>query len=287
MSAYKSFAVVGAGLIGLPIVGALAAQNVSVIVLSRPGSAAKPVPPGVQIIQVDYEDTAAVSAVFNRHRVDVVLCTVNNAVVGIQRPLADAAKRAGVQLFVPSEYATPTDGQPEGSDNPAGGTGAKNKIAKYLRTVNLPSVRVFTGPFIESIPYLVGYPEQGKVTIVGKGEVPVSVTAVADISGFVAYVLTHLPPFELQNRIFRLEGERIRMNDLGPLFNTSVEHVDRIPGEVGERRTALLKLLDSGAGSTGWDEAHKRERSGDDAAGSGNALWPGHRWKGIKEVLNL
>ncbi|KAJ7016286.1 hypothetical protein C8F04DRAFT_1281964 [Mycena alexandri] len=162
-----------------------------------------------------------------------------------------------------------------------------SKIAKYLRTVNLPSVRIFTGPFIESIPWLVGYLDHGKVRIVGKGEVPVSFTSIADIAGFVAYVLTNLPPSKLENRILRLEGERIRMNDLGVLFKTSVEHVDRIPGEAGEAKTGLLKLLDSGAGSTGWDEAHKRERSGGEAAGSANSLWPGHRWKGIKEVLDL
>ncbi|KAJ7024543.1 hypothetical protein C8F04DRAFT_1239598 [Mycena alexandri] len=120
MSPYKSFAVVGAGQIGLPIVGALAALNVSVIVLSRPGSSAKPVPAGVEIIQVDYDDAAAVfGGVQNGTE-------WTSAGVGSQKSLADAGKRAGAQLFVPSEYAAPTDGQPEGSDNPVGGTGAKN-----------------------------------------------------------------------------------------------------------------------------------------------------------------
>jgi hypothetical protein len=101
--------------------------------------------------------------------------------------------------------------------------------------------------------------------------------------GFVAYVLTSLPPSELQDRIFRLEGERTSLNDLGLQLGTAVEHVDRIEGD--ELKTGLLKLLDSGAGSTGWDEAHKREGSGSDAAGSANGLWPGHSWKSIKEVL--
>ncbi|KAJ7806864.1 hypothetical protein B0H14DRAFT_3091354 [Mycena olivaceomarginata] len=276
MKAYKSFAVVGAGTIGLPIIGALATQNVSVVLLSRPGSPPKTVPSGVKVIQVDYNDATAVAAVLTRHRVDVLLSTT---------ALVDAAKLSGAQLFVPSEYATPTDHQPPGTDNPLGGTGTKNRIAEYARSVGVPSLRVFTGPFTEGIPWLLVLAEHGKIIAVGKGEAPVSFTAVPDIAGFVAYVLTSLPPSELQDRIFRLEGERTSLNDLGLQLGTAVEHVDRIEGD--ELKTGLLKLLDSGPGSTGWDEAHKREGSGNDAAGSANELWPGHSWKSIKEVLQL
>ncbi|KAJ7306923.1 hypothetical protein DFH08DRAFT_901385 [Mycena albidolilacea] len=285
MKAYKSFAVVGAGTIGLPIIGALAAQNVSIVLLSRPGSPPKTVPSGVKVIQVDYNDATAVAAVLTRHRVDVVLSTVNIAGLGSQTALVDATKLSGAQLFVPSEYATPTDHQPPGTDNPLGGTGTKNRIAEYARSVGVPSLRVFTGPFTEGIPWLLGLAEHGKIIAVGKGEAPVSFTAVPDIAGFVAYVLTSLPPSELQDRIFRLEGERTSLNDLGLQLGTAVEHVDRIEGD--ESKTGLLKLLDSGAGSTGWDEAHKREGSGSHAAGSANGLWPGHSWKSIKEVLQL
>jgi hypothetical protein len=97
------------------------------------------------------------------------------------------------------------------------------------------------------------------------------------ISGFVAYVLTTLPPSELENRIFRLEGERKSLNDLGALFKTgtSVKHVENITGEAGEIKTSLLTLFDSGADSSGWDAANKVEGSGTNinAAGSANA-WP-------------
>jgi hypothetical protein len=70
-------------------------------------------------------------------------------------------------------------------------------------------------------------------------------------------------------------------------FKTSVEHVDTISGEAGDVKTGYSKLLSSGAASTGWDEANKSERSGSETAGSANELWPGHRYKKIKEVLNL
>ncbi|KAJ6481675.1 hypothetical protein C8R45DRAFT_1150579 [Mycena sanguinolenta] len=301
MVLFKSFAVVGAGTIGLPIINALAARGVSVVLLSRPGSPTKTLPPSVKVVHVDYNDATAVAEVFKRHRIDVVLSTVAIPGLAGQTSLVDGAKLAGVHLFVPSEYATPTDSQPPGTDNPFGGTGTKDRIAstvmdlssriEYRRTfqniynLSTPSFTVQTGPFTEGIPRLLGYAEHGKIVVVGKGEAPVSFTAVPDIAGFVAYVLTSLPPSELQDRIFRLEGDRTSLNDLGVQLNIPVVHVDRIEGD--KLKTGLLKLLDSGAGSTGWDEENQREKTGRDAAGSGNALWPGHSWKSIREVLNL
>ncbi|KAF8169000.1 hypothetical protein K438DRAFT_1730376 [Mycena galopus ATCC 62051] len=284
MKPYKSFAVVGAGTVGLPIIRALATRNVSVLLLSRPGSPTKTLPSGVKVVHIDYNDATAVAALFNEHKIDVVISTVAIAGLVGQTSLVDAAKLSGVQLFVPSEFAAPTDSQPPGTNNPIGGTGAKNMIAEYSRSVGLPSLRIFTGPFTEGIPYLLGY-STGQLVIVGKGEVPVSFTAVPDIAGFVAHVLTSLAPSKLDDHIFRLEGERTSLNDLGVQLNVPVKHVDRIDGE--EAKTGLLKLLDSGAGSTGWDEENQREKTGSDAAGSGNAFWPGHSWKSIKEVLNF
>jgi hypothetical protein len=79
------------------------------------------------------------------------------------------------------------------------------------------------------------------------------------------------------------------LNDLGALFKTgtSVEHVENITGEAGEIKTSLLTLFDSGTGSSGWDAANKMEGSGSNAAGSVDALWPGHQWRTIEEVHNL
>lgn len=124
MSSYKSFAVIGAGAIGLPIAGALAAaKDVSVVLLSRPGSSAKTVPSSVKVVQVDHNDAAAVAAVFKEHKVDVVLSTITTAASAAQKSLVDAAKLASVKLFVPSEYGLPTVGYNDGP------MGEKNQIA--------------------------------------------------------------------------------------------------------------------------------------------------------------
>ncbi|KAJ7777323.1 hypothetical protein B0H16DRAFT_1683976 [Mycena metata] len=279
MSAYKSFAVVGGGKVGLPIVNALAAKNVSVILVSRPGSSAKTVPPGVKVVEVDTSDAAAVAAVLKEHKVDVVVSTINMLGVPGQKLFVDGAKEAGVKLFVPSEFGMPTDGEREGF------FAAKNEIAAYLKTVGIPSARIFTGHFTEFIPWLVGYAGTKKIHVVGKGEAPVSFTSVPDIAGFTAHILTTLPPSELEDRIFRIEGERISLNGLGPLFDAPVEHVDEITDD--KIKTMLLGVTDTGAASTGWDGVNKREGTGSDAAGSANALWEGHQWKTIKEVHKL
>ncbi|KAJ7677370.1 hypothetical protein B0H17DRAFT_1334356 [Mycena rosella] len=257
MSTYKSFAVVGGGTVGLPIVRALAAQHVSVVLLFRPESATKPVPPGVQVAKVDYNDAPAVAAVFKEHKVDVVLSTLGLRAAGAQKPLVKATKLADVKLFAPSEYGMPTDSYTEGF------LGEKKQIAgerihRDLKAAGIPSVRFYTGTFIENVPSLVGYPEHGKVQIVGKGETPVSFASIADIAGFFAHVLTTLPPSELENQVFRLEGHRASLNELGALFKTSVEHEDHIAREGGFN---LWAVLDSGEGSTGWDEATKSEGS--------------------------
>lgn len=100
-------------------------------------------------------------------------------------------------------------------------------------------------------------------------------------------MLTTLPPSELVNSIFRLEGDRLSLNDLATQLKATVEHVAYIDGATGPFRTYLFGILDSGAGSTGWDEATKTEGSGINGAGSSNALWPGHHWRTAKEVLNI
>ncbi|KAJ7352397.1 hypothetical protein DFH08DRAFT_858788 [Mycena albidolilacea] len=281
MSVYKSFAVVGGGAIGLPIVNALAAKNVAVILLSRPGSAQKTVPSGVQIVQVDLTDAAAVAAVFKEHRVDVVLSTVTTTATAAQKSLVDAAKLAAIKLFLPSEYGFVTEGHAEGL------LAAKDHIAAHLKSAGIPSTRIYTGLFIEYIPWLVDYSSGSKIKVIGKGEAPLSVTSVADIAGFVAHVLTTVPPSELENRSLRLEGERTSLNDLAVQLKTSVERVDSIGGEGGEFKTALQLNIGSGGGSTGWNVVNKVEGTGSNAAGSGNALWPGHQWQSIKEVLKL
>ncbi|KAJ7881556.1 hypothetical protein B0H14DRAFT_3106024 [Mycena olivaceomarginata] len=268
MSSYKSFAVIGAGALG----SAFAAQNLPVVVLA---------PPCTRLATVDTSDAAAVAAVFKEHTVDVVLSTVTGHAIGAQKSLIEAAKAATIKLFVPSEYGVPTEGLNEGI------WAEKNQIAKQLKSAGIPSLRIYNGLFTEYIPWLFVNAEAKKIHIVGKGEAPLSATALPDVAGFVVHVLTTLPSAELEIKIFRIKGDRTKANDLGALFKTAVEYVTEIPGEMGDIKTIMATELDSGLGSTGWSVVTKSEGTGDAAGSSANKLWPGHHWKTIKEVHGL
>ncbi|KAH7921159.1 NAD(P)-binding protein [Leucogyrophana mollusca] len=288
-STFKSFAVVGAGnTIGIPIVHALLSHSVPVVVLTRPSSS-KELPAAATIAPVDYFDVGAVSRILKAHKVDVLVSALGFEGFPAQKPLADACKEAGVKLFVPSEFGMPTEGGTDGM------LLSKSQTAStaHLRSIGLPSLRLYNGLFQEWIPWVAAVEETGKFIILGKGESPVSFTAISDVAGFLAYVLTTLPPSKLSNVVFRIEGERGSMSDISKLYSKSgkapVEYVDKFPHTnqipAAEFREYLQKRFDMGAGSTGWDVVAGKE--GDEPAGSANALWEGHRWKSVKETLGL
>ncbi|KAF8125916.1 hypothetical protein K438DRAFT_2147935 [Mycena galopus ATCC 62051] len=289
------------GNIRLPVISALATKNVAVILLARPSSSAKAIPLGT----------------YGRR---------GNLHYSRQKPLVDAAKLAA-KLFVPSEYTMPSRGHTEGifgvknemtgqdlSIHPMVQTGlfpyltANCKILGHFvsstsgalaacedwllrAAVNGSSGGDAPSSFMTSILQLAGnlslflQPESipqsglnspcfsltiptGAKSVVAKGETPI-------IPGFAAHASTTLPPSELNNCILRLEGDRSTLNDLTVLFKTSVEHLP----------------VDTGAGSTCWDEVQleKVEGTGENAAGSAltNALWPGHQCQTIKDLHKL
>ena len=76
--------------------------------------------------------------------VDVVISAVSGAPDGIQsqKILADAAKAAGVKIFAPSEFGTP-------SAKPEGGVALKKQIRDHLQEIGLPYAILYTGPFAD------------------------------------------------------------------------------------------------------------------------------------------
>ncbi|KAJ7747684.1 hypothetical protein DFH07DRAFT_747718 [Mycena maculata] len=173
MSTHKSFAVIGAGTLGLPILSVLATQNVSIVLLSRKGvDTSKTLPTSVQVA---IASTTLVTAVFTKHKVDTVISTVTSAAVPMQTVLADAVKSMGVKLFMPSEFGMATEAQPHSP---------KNKVVEHIKSVGLPYARFFASghSFIKFIPWLTPVSDS-KITIMGSGEVPLSFTSIGDVSG--------------------------------------------------------------------------------------------------------
>lgn len=65
--------------------------------------------------------------------------TISSTVVEQQMTIAKAAKAVGVKLFVPSEYGIDTDDAKDGVFL------AKKQLSEFLREIDLPYVKIFTG----------------------------------------------------------------------------------------------------------------------------------------------
>ncbi|KAH7921244.1 NAD(P)-binding protein [Leucogyrophana mollusca] len=285
MSTYTSFAVAGAGNVGIPIVKALLERGARVLVLTRSSSSnpkALSEHPNLKVASVEYTDRAGLSTLLRDHKVEVFVSAVSylGGALDAQRPLADAAKDADIKLFVPSEFGVPSEGATEGVSS------VKARFAAYLKSLGIPSLRLYNGLFQEYIPWVGIVPETGKFHILGKGETPVSFTSVPDVAGFLAHVLTTQSPTKLADVQLRIEGQRVSLNDIVRLYGGTVPavYVDSIPG-TDPVRAFLQGEFERGAGSTGWDP--KLEKDNDQLAGSANGLWDGHEWATVKETLKL
>ncbi|KII86369.1 hypothetical protein PLICRDRAFT_177919 [Plicaturopsis crispa FD-325 SS-3] len=284
MSVYRSIAVFGAGTLGTHVIQALATEkDASVLVVLRAGGTARTLPDGVKSVTADYANSAELTKILRQHKTEVVVSLVGYPGFGWQKDLALAAKEAGASLFVPSEFGMPTEGQTVEHIR------LKDETVEYLKSIDLPFTRYYTGTFSEWLPWLVALKETGKYNIVGKGETPFTTTALSDIGGFVAYTLTHLPPAQLANATFRIQGARTTLLEISKLFEGQypVVHVDAIPGDIPhtEFRTGLQRIIELGMGSTAW--VPKENKEGPEAGDSSNKLWPGHVWKDVKTSLDL
>jgi saccharopine dehydrogenase-like NADP-dependent oxidoreductase len=164
MSGYKNFAVVGAGAIGNFIIRQLltekSARTVNnVVVLTRqasltsesgcrtpstnqPSQGSKTtVDPAAKLIPVDYSNKELIKTALTG--VDVVISTVPAPALDLQPGIAEAAREAGVKLFVPSEFGGRTEGATEGR------FAAKANIHKQLKAIGIPYTLFYTGPFAD------------------------------------------------------------------------------------------------------------------------------------------
>ena len=112
-------------------------SGANVIVVTRPGSSSK-LPTGIKVATADITDVKSLAKILKDNKIEVVVSTVGHPALPNQHLLGDAAKEAGVQLFVLSEFGYSTVGR--------GGTGElglKAKCAEHLQEIGLPSLRIF------------------------------------------------------------------------------------------------------------------------------------------------
>jgi hypothetical protein len=155
---------------------------------------------GAEIRSYDVSSAAAVSSL---HGVDVLISTIGATGLSLQSKLIDAAHGAGVKLLVPAEFGDTNTGRTEPIN--------LLKLAghKQAAKLGLSTVTVYTGPWMEYIPYFGFDFAAGKITINGSGDAKISTTSMADVAYFVAYALTALPKQNLENVTFTLQGDVI------------------------------------------------------------------------------
>jgi hypothetical protein len=104
------------GLLGQPLVEAFASLSPqpAILVLGRASLTQKSFPEEAKTAIVDYNDADAIAAVLREHKVEGIILTIDSIRgVKAQFSVADAAKKAGVKVFAPSEFGIATNGLTE------------------------------------------------------------------------------------------------------------------------------------------------------------------------------
>jgi uncharacterized protein YbjT (DUF2867 family) len=101
-----------------------------------------------KVVAVDYSNKESIKNAFTG--VDVVICTISGTALNLQAGIAEAAKEAGVKVFVPSEFGNVSEGETEGM------FGEKAGIQAQLKAVGIPCTVFYTGPFADYLwaPYV-------------------------------------------------------------------------------------------------------------------------------------
>ena len=97
---------------------------------------------GTKFAAVDYNNHSTLTAALEG--VEVVVSTVKGTPEAVQgqKSLADAAKAAGVKIFMPSDFGG-------SASNPF--ATMKGKVHEYLKEINLPYAICYTGAWTDMI----------------------------------------------------------------------------------------------------------------------------------------
>ncbi|TFY63676.1 hypothetical protein EVG20_g6216 [Dentipellis fragilis] len=290
MSTFTTFAIAGVGNIGAYLAEGLLDLKTSgkvkeVVLLTRSSGAnanvEKLAKKGAKVAVVDYTSQDSLTAALAG--VDVVISTFGREAFSAQDAVAVAAKAAGVRLFVPSEFGGRSD------EEKVAALALKAGVHARLREIGLPYLLVYTGSFPDMIffaPLNLDL-KSGKVIVGGDGNALVTFTSRPDIARFLAYVLTTLPPDQLNNKTFRLEGERISFNEVfkqyeaktGAKLEITYRPIADLEAAVKANPADIVSVLylhwATGAGTIG----EKEDLS--------NGLFPGWNPKKVIEALAL
>lgn len=167
----------------------------------------------VKVVEVDYESPESLTNALRGQ--DAVVSTIGTAVLSKQLLLVEAAAKAGVKRFLPSEFGSNTV-HPKVSKLPS----FRDKIAvqdalkKEAETGGMTYTLVVTGPFLDwglRTGFLANVKDR-KITLWDGGHVVFSTTTLESIGRAVVGVLRH--PEETKNRAVYVQNTALAPKQL-------------------------------------------------------------------------
>jgi len=217
MSEIKNVALIGAGgNLGPAVLQALLDAKFNVTVLSRASSTAT-FPSSVHVQKVDYSSTDSLLAALKGQ--DAVVSTIASPGLAAQKTIVDAAVKAGVKRFIPSEFGVNTQSL-EDSPGLKAILKAKIETAEYLKEVAASTpgfswTGISTGLFFDwglKVGSL-GFNIPNKTaTIFDSGNEPFQGTNLASIGAAIASVLQH--PSLTANKYLRIASFTVTQNQI-------------------------------------------------------------------------
>jgi putative NADH-flavin reductase len=217
----KNVAVIGGGgNLGPAIVQALLDAKFNVTILSRPESE-KTFPSAAPVLKIDYTSAEALAEAFKGQ--DAVVSVIAGPGIPLQPSIIDAAVKAGVKRFIPSEFGVNT----RSLDRDSGAAkilAGKIKSVDHLEAVaaanpNFTWTGLATSLFFDwglKVGSL-GYKAADKtVTIVDSGDEPFTGTNLPTIGLAVVSVLQHLP--ETANKYLDISSFKTTQNEILSIF---------------------------------------------------------------------
>ncbi|KAJ4859825.1 nmrA-like family domain-containing protein [Trichoderma breve] len=197
MSSFKNIAIAGAtGYLGPAVVKAVKEAGFNVTVLLRESNSSKIELDGVKIAKMNYGSIDFMVDALKGQ--DAVVSTMNHLYYDEQKALVEAAVKAGVKRFLPSEYGLDVS-IPSVRAVPY--LSAKGLIQDLLKELGMAYTILYTGPFLEwgLDNFFVDW-KTATANVWNGGDISVGISTLADTGRAVVNVL--LNPKETENKAF-------------------------------------------------------------------------------------
>lgn len=202
---------------------------------------------GVKVIEVDMSSVDEVAtACAGASCVVSALAGMRNVIVDVQKVLLDAAVKAGVPRFIPSDYSIDFTKYPAGNNR---NLDWRREFHTYLEQSPVSATSIYCGGFMDMLtgqmPMI--FFKKKIIMFWGKADHPIGFTTVADVATYTAHVAldSSAPrslwiagdqpsPRDLQAVMANITGKNFRLIRAGGqgLLNTIIKIIRRIsPGE--------------------------------------------------------